>query len=118
MMEPKICGEHQSTIGCGKGGCSEARIGPGPVRFVGSEQELRRELKFKSLGLASLARVITRQRPGLTFLREGGANTHFSTCKPVTGGHKIGSTCSTAMTLSWLMKRRRLIPFSTILMKS
>jgi hypothetical protein len=42
-----------------------------------AELELRRELKFKSLGLASLARTIMRQRSRITYLREGDANTRF-----------------------------------------
>jgi hypothetical protein len=42
-----------------------------------AEQELPTKLKFKSLGLASMARVIARQRSRLTFLRDGDANTRF-----------------------------------------
>jgi hypothetical protein len=41
------------------------------------EQEMRSELKFKSLGLTSLTRVITCQRLHITFLSEGDANTQF-----------------------------------------
>lgn len=41
------------------------------------EQDLWNELKCKSLGLASLARTIARQRSRITFLSEGDANTRF-----------------------------------------
>jgi hypothetical protein len=41
------------------------------------ELVLRRELKFKCLGLASLARPIARQRSRPTFLKEGDTNTKF-----------------------------------------
>jgi lambda repressor-like predicted transcriptional regulator len=41
------------------------------------EHELRRELKRESLGLASLARTIARQRSRIRFLGEGDANTRF-----------------------------------------
>jgi hypothetical protein len=38
------------------------------------EQALCKELKYKCLGLASLSRIIARQRSRLTFLAEGDAN--------------------------------------------
>ena len=41
------------------------------------ELELRRKLKFRVLGLASLARSIARQRSRVLYLREGDANTRF-----------------------------------------
>lgn len=41
------------------------------------EMSLRKELKAKCLGLASLARTIARQRSRITFLAEGDANTRF-----------------------------------------
>jgi len=41
------------------------------------EQALRKSLKLRVLGLASLARTIARQRSRLTFLSEGDANTRF-----------------------------------------
>ena len=41
------------------------------------EQTLRKQLKLISLGLASLARTIARQRSRLRFLEEGDANTKF-----------------------------------------
>lgn len=41
------------------------------------EQDLRTSLKLRTLGLASLARTITRQRSQITYLREGDANTIF-----------------------------------------
>jgi hypothetical protein len=41
------------------------------------EDLLRRELKMKCLGLASLSRTIARRRSCLVFLREGDANTKF-----------------------------------------
>ena len=41
------------------------------------ELELRRELKSKCLGLASLARTIARQRSQITFLAKGDASTQF-----------------------------------------
>jgi hypothetical protein len=41
------------------------------------EVQLRSELKFKCLGLASLARIIACQRSRITFLREGDANTNY-----------------------------------------
>lgn len=41
------------------------------------EQELRKELKMKTLGLASLSRTIARQRSRIHFLAEGDANTRF-----------------------------------------
>ena len=59
------------------------------------EQALRKTLKLRVLGLASLARTIARQRSRLTFLSEGDANTRYSsTCKPVTGVGKIRLTRS------------------------
>ena len=42
-----------------------------------NEQTLRKQLKLISLGLASLARTIARQRSRLRFLEEGDANTKF-----------------------------------------
>lgn len=41
------------------------------------ELELRRSLKLRTLGLASMARRIARQRSRLTFLAEGDVNTRF-----------------------------------------
>lgn len=41
------------------------------------EQQLRRELKMKILGLSSLERTIARQRSRVRFLAEGDANTKF-----------------------------------------
>ena len=41
------------------------------------ELNMYRSLKAKTLGLASLARTITRQRSRILFLREGDANTKF-----------------------------------------
>jgi len=41
------------------------------------EHDLRKELKRESLGLASLARTIARQRSRIRFLGEGDANTRF-----------------------------------------
>lgn len=41
------------------------------------EQELRKELKFKMLGLSSLARTIARQCSRIHYLAEGDANTKF-----------------------------------------
>jgi hypothetical protein len=41
------------------------------------EVALRCELKFKCLGLASLAQTITPQQSRLTFLHEGNVNTKF-----------------------------------------
>jgi hypothetical protein len=38
---------------------------------------LRKELKLKVLGLASLSRTIARQRSKISFLSEGDANTKF-----------------------------------------
>jgi hypothetical protein len=52
------------------------------------EQMLQRELKFKCLGLASLARSIARQRFGLTFLREEDANNEFFHLQVCHRGHK------------------------------
>jgi translation elongation factor EF-4 len=46
-----------------------------------------RELKFKCLGLASLARSIARQHSRLTFLREGDANTEFFHLQVCHRGH-------------------------------
>lgn len=45
--------------------------------LTSQERELCRSLKQWTLGLASLARTIARQRSRLTFLREGDANTRF-----------------------------------------
>lgn len=42
-----------------------------------AEQELRKELKMKTLRLASLACTIARQRSRVQFLAEGDANTKF-----------------------------------------
>jgi hypothetical protein len=42
-----------------------------------AELELRKELKFKSLSLASLARTIMRQRSCITYLRDSDVNTRF-----------------------------------------
>jgi hypothetical protein len=53
------------------------------------ELQLRRELKYKCLGVASLARIIARQCSRLIFLKEGDANTHFSTSKHATMDAKI-----------------------------
>jgi hypothetical protein len=52
------------------------------------EQVLQRELKFKCLGLASLARSIARQHSRLTFLREGDVNTEFFHLQVCHRGHK------------------------------
>jgi hypothetical protein len=41
------------------------------------EAELRRSLKLRILGLASLARTIARQNSRLLFLAEGDADTKF-----------------------------------------
>lgn len=41
------------------------------------EIELRKSLKLRILGLASLARTIARQRSWILFLAEGDANTRF-----------------------------------------
>lgn len=41
------------------------------------EQELRKELKLKTLGLSSLARKIARQKSRIQYLPEGDANTKF-----------------------------------------
>lgn len=41
------------------------------------EADLRRRLKFRCLGLASLCRTIARQRSRILFLAEGDANTRF-----------------------------------------
>jgi hypothetical protein len=41
------------------------------------ELELRRELKANTLGLASLARTIARQKSRIRYLRDGDANTKF-----------------------------------------
>lgn len=41
------------------------------------EHQLRKELKFKCLGLASLARAVARQRSRITYVAEGDANTKF-----------------------------------------
>lgn len=41
------------------------------------EFELRKSLKLRTLGLASLARTIARQRSKLLFPAEGDANTKF-----------------------------------------
>jgi hypothetical protein len=41
------------------------------------ERELRKSLKMRTLGLASLARAIARQRSRVLFLKEGDANTRF-----------------------------------------
>ena len=41
------------------------------------EHQLRKEMKCKCLGLASLERTITRLRSRITYLREGDANTKF-----------------------------------------
>lgn len=46
-------------------------------QLTDEERELHRELKYKSLGLASLARTIARQRSKILFLAEGDANTRF-----------------------------------------
>lgn len=45
--------------------------------FIPEEVELRRRLKFRCLGLASLCRTIARQRSRIQFLAEGGTNTRF-----------------------------------------
>lgn len=42
------------------------------------EQELRRELKFKALGLSSMARTIARQRSRFQFLAEGDTRGSFN----------------------------------------
>jgi hypothetical protein len=52
------------------------------------EQVLRRELKFKWLGLASLNRSIIHQRSRLTFLKEGGMNTKFFHLQACNRGRK------------------------------
>jgi hypothetical protein len=49
---------------------------------------LRRELKFKWLGLASLNRSIIHQRSRLTFLKEGGMNTKFFHLQACNRGRK------------------------------
>lgn len=41
------------------------------------EQDLRKELKMKTLGLASLTRTIARQRSRIQYLAQGDANTKF-----------------------------------------
>jgi hypothetical protein len=55
------------------------------------EQALRKELKFKCLGLASLSRTLAWQHSHLTFLAEGDANTHFFHLQACHRGAKITS---------------------------
>lgn len=45
--------------------------------LTSQERDLRRTLKVRTLGLASLARTIYRQRSRVTFLREGDTNNRF-----------------------------------------
>lgn len=58
---------HHCIVGCG--------LGQRPL--TDEEVPLRKDLKFWSLGLASLARTIERQRSQVRFLQEGDANTRF-----------------------------------------
>jgi hypothetical protein len=50
-----------------------------------SEEWLRKKLKLHCLGLASLERTIARLWSRMLYLREGDANTVFSTNRPDTG---------------------------------
>lgn len=52
------------------------------------ELELRKDLKAATLGLASLSRTIARQRSRYRYLKDGDANTKFSTSKPATASAK------------------------------
>lgn len=45
--------------------------------LLDAETWLRRELKKKTLGLASLQRTIAHQKSSITWLREGDANTSY-----------------------------------------
>lgn len=45
--------------------------------LTADELQLRRELKYKCLGLASLAQTIARQRSRINFIAEGDANSKF-----------------------------------------
>jgi hypothetical protein len=56
--------------------------------LFGDEQTLRGELKFKCLGLASLARMIAHQRSRLTYLKEGDANPKLFHLQACHQGHK------------------------------
>lgn len=66
-----------------------------PVR----EAELRKTLKLRILGLASLARTIARQRSRLLFLAEGDANTRFFIFRPVIVKERPGLIHSWCMAL-------------------
>jgi hypothetical protein len=57
------------------------------------EQELHRSLKMRTLGLASLARTIARQRSRIAFLKEGDANTKFFHLQACHSGRKNRIEC-------------------------
>lgn len=76
-MELQEGRQHQTTTRIGQGVyfCLDFELERRPLEVW--EVDLRRSLKVKVLGLASLSRSIARQRSRLLFLREGDANTRF-----------------------------------------
>ena len=54
------------------------------------ELELRKAFKLRTLGLASLARTVARQRSGCIFWLKGMRTQNFSICKPAIGNATAG----------------------------
>jgi hypothetical protein len=52
-------------------------------RQSAGEEELHKQLKLKSLALASFQRMITQQELRILWLSEGDVPTHSSTCMPM-----------------------------------
>jgi hypothetical protein len=58
-------------------GCQGAKQAQDTCLLSTEELDLRTELKFKCLGLASLAHTIARQRLWILHLKEGDSNTRY-----------------------------------------